>query len=274
LIKPEMLESWYNFRDRTMVPVSSFKYAPRRGSEREVFRLLQPCVRFSRDDCLDLPDCVVETRSVPLTKEQEEAYQTLRRDAKAQVAGGDITAVNEAVLRLKLIQIACGAVYDAKKTVHHLDCKPRYDALDEVIEQAGGKVLVFAPLTSVVDVLERHLSKNYTTARITGATGTADRGNIIREFQHSPNPRVLVADPGCMAHGVTLTEANCIIWFGPTDRPELYDQANARINRPGQRRKMLIVRLASTPIEKEIFRRLHEKASLQGAILELVERSE
>jgi SNF2 family DNA or RNA helicase len=73
-----------------------------------------------------------------------------------------------------------------------------------------------------------------------------------------------------MAHGLTLVAANTTVWYAPSDRLEVYEQANARMNRPGQKRKMLIARLASTPVEKEIYRRLAEKSSLQGAILEMV----
>ena len=73
-----------------------------------------------------------------------------------------------------------------------------------------------------------------------------------------------------MAHGLTLTAGNTVVWYGPTDRPEIYDQANARINRPGQVRNMLIVRLVGSPIEKAIFDRLHSKGSLQGLILDMV----
>lgn len=80
---------------------------------------------------------------------------------------------------------------------------------------------------------------------------------------------MIVAHPKCMAHGLTLTAANTIIWFTPTASLETYEQACARITRPGQTRKTLIIHLTGSPIETKIYRRLREKASLQGALLDM-----
>lgn len=267
-------ESFRAFKGRTMAQVSTFKFIPRSNSAEIVRKVLSPAVRFSRAECIDLPECVVETRDVPLSPTQDKAYKDLRRDLKVQIGKGAITAINEAVLRLKLIQIACGAVYGADHEVHKTDAAPRISALKEVIDEAGGKVLCFAPLTSVVNMLFAELKAEYgehSVARIYGGTSQNARSEIFRAFESDENPRIIVADPGTMSHGLTLVAANTIVWFGPTDKPEVYDQANARINRPGQVRKMLIVRLASTSIEREIYRRLAEKQTLQGAILKLAE---
>jgi len=72
-----------------------------------------------------------------------------------------------------------------------------------------------------------------------------------------------------MAHGLTLTAASCIIWFAPTDRTELYLQANKRIDRPGQTKTNIVIQLAATKIEREIFRRLEANESMQGLVLQL-----
>jgi SNF2 family DNA or RNA helicase len=72
-----------------------------------------------------------------------------------------------------------------------------------------------------------------------------------------------------MSHGLTLVAATCIIWYAPTDRTEIYLQANKRIDRPGQTKTNVVVQLAATRIEREIYRRLEANESMQGLILDL-----
>jgi SNF2 family DNA or RNA helicase len=224
---------------------------------------------------VDLPECVVETRDVDLSPTQERAYRELKKDLQVTLAGGKVvTAVNEAVLRLKLIQIECGAIYGPDHEVHRTDCSPRLKVLKEVIDEAGGKVLIFSPLTSIVRLLEHELKAEYgehAVATVFGGTSPKQRDDIFRRFEQEAEPRIINADPGTMAHGVTLVQANTIVWFGPHDRGEIYQQANARMNRPGQKRRMLVVRLASTPVVREIYKRLHANESLQNVVLKLVE---
>lgn len=268
-------ESFQGFRGRTMLQISQFKWIPRTNASNIVRTVLTPAVRFSREECIDLPECVVETRDVELSPTQDKAYKELKKELKVTLGGGRvITAVNEAVLRMKLIQIACGAVYGQNREVLKTDCGPRLNVLKEVIDEAGAKVLVFAPLTSVVNLLYQELGQEYgsgAVARIYGDTSPKSRNEIFAAFETEEDPRIIVADPGTMSHGLTLVRANTIVWFGPTDKGETYDQANARINRPGQVNKMLVVRLASTPVEREIYRRLAEHQAMQGAVLKLVE---
>jgi SNF2 family DNA or RNA helicase len=83
-----------------------------------------------------------------------------------------------------------------------------------------------------------------------------------------------VAHPKCMAHGLTLTAANTIVWFTPTTSLDTYDQACARITRPGQKLNQLIIHLTGTPVEAKLYRRLQHKKSLQGALLEMFEGKE
>ena len=264
--------SFNAFRDATMVRVSNFKWVPKHDAAQTVARTLQPAIRFKREDCIDLPECMIETREVGLSDKQRQAYEKMKKELAITMHNGTvIDAVNEAVLRGKLIQIACGAMYGPEHEVHHLDAGPKVDELKQVLDNVSAKTLIFAPLTSVVHMLYRSLSKEYPVAMITGSVGQKQRTDIFRDFQEAADPRIIVADPRAMAHGLTLTAANTVVWFGPIDSLEVYLQANARINRPGQKNRMLIVHLASTPVEREIYRRLAEKESLQGAVLKIVE---
>ena len=262
-------EGWQSYHDRVMMKVSMYKWIPKTGAHSEAHKLLQPAVRFAISDCVDLPPCTVQARDVELSPAQATAYKTMKRDLQIMAAKGPITAQNEAVLRLKLLQISCGAIYGADREIHHVDAAPRVKALREIMEQCNEKIIVFAPFTSVVHMLHRELKKDYSVEVINGEVPAKVRNSIFSAFMDSDNPRVLVADPGTMSHGLTLTAASTIIWYAPTDRTETYLQANKRIDRPGQTKATTIVQLAATPVEREVYRRLEANESLQGLVLAL-----
>ncbi len=269
-VRPDYQESYLGLRERTMQRLTQFKWVPKREGMAIAASILQPAIRFERDECLDLPDVMIETLDVEHTPAQKKASEELKKTLKTYLATGKINVINEATLRTKLIQISCGAVYGEEHEVHRVDAAPRMQVLEEVVENSGHKILIFAPLTSVVNMLYSELSKRYTVAKITGNVSAAARNDIFKNFQEKDNPRIIVADPGTMAHGLTLTRAATTIWFGPTDKPEIYQQANKRMDRPGQKNRMLIVRLAATSLEREIFRRLDAREKMQGVILNLV----
>jgi SNF2 family DNA or RNA helicase len=272
LLRPLQTESFMSFRERTMIKLTQFKWIPRREAPDIVAKFLQPAIRFSREECIDIPPITIEQVECELSPTQIKAYDTMKKDLAIVLAGGNrIDAVNEAVLRMKLIQIACGAVYGPDRDVHLTDAKPRIDLLLDLLEEADSKVLVFAPLTSVVNLLYREIKKaGYSAELITGAVSAKARSKIFQDFTETPDPHVIVADPGTVAHGLDLCAASTVIWFGPTDKLETYQQANARIDGTNQRRKMVAFQIASTPVEKEIYKRLDEKKTLQGLILDMV----
>lgn len=260
-------EGWQSYHDRVMMKVSMYKWVPKAGAHAEAHKLLQPAVRFAISDCIDLPPCTVQARDVELSPEQAKAYKEMKRDLVLVAARGSITAVNEAALRLKLLQIACGAVYGPDREIHHIDAAPRLKALREIMEQCNEKIIIFAPFTSVVHMIHRELKKDYSIEVINGEVPAKQRNEIFSAFMEKAYPRVLVADPGTMSHGLTLTAASAIIWYAPTDRTEIYLQANKRIDRPGQVHATTIVQLAATPVEREIYRRLENNEQMQGLIL-------
>ena len=270
LVQPGWTESRQGFRDRTMVRLTQFKWVPRKDSTAVVAETLQPSIRFERRECIDMPPLTHSFRDVELSPAQAKAMAELKRTLRMETARGAVTAINEAGLRLKFIQVACGAVYGENHEVHAVDAAPRLKVVRELLEEAGGKALIFAPLTSVVHLLYRELSKDITVEMITGAVSAGKRAEIFRAFQDTPDPRVLVADPRTLAHGLTLTAANTIIWYAPCDHPEPYTQANARIEGSSQKNPMAIYKLAATQVEREAYRRLDSKESLQGLVLDLI----
>jgi SNF2 family DNA or RNA helicase len=102
-----------------------------------------------------------------------------------------------------------------------------------------------------------------------GGPTNAERNETLADFMAKDKPRVLIAHPRTMAHGLTLTAATTVIWYAPIDSTELYLQANKRIDRPGQTKATTVVQLTSTPVEREIYRRLEHNEALQGSLLAL-----
>jgi SNF2 family DNA or RNA helicase len=80
---------------------------------------------------------------------------------------------------------------------------------------------------------------------------------------------VLVVQPQSAAHGVTLTAANTICWYGPTFSVETWLQANARIDRKGQENKMTVVRLVGSPVEERAYKALDVKEAAQFDLMGL-----
>ena len=263
------------FKRSTMQQVSQFKWIPRAEANSIVFDAMQPAVRYKRDDCVELPDVSYQTRPVQLSAQQSQIYKIMMTRLRAAFAEGQVTAANEGVLFSKLLQISCGWVYTKDRRVVSLDNTSRVDNLLEVLTEAEGKVIVFADFVHAAKALQEILLKNkIRSSLITGDVPSNARNHIFTAFQGAAFPRVLVAHPKCMAHGLTLTSANTIVWFTPTTSLETYEQACARITRPGQTRKSLIVHLTASPVETKLYRRLQARASVQGALLEMFESQE
>lgn len=271
LITPHNVPRYFGqFRDRVMKQITQFKWVPRDDALETVRAAMQPAIRFAREDCIDLPPTTYQTREAPLTPEQKAAFETLVRTFKAEYEGGQILAVNEAVKMSKILQVCLGVAYAADGSQVVLPSEPRVELAREIIEEAGAKVIVFVPLTGALEHLAQRLARHYSVAIVHGQTSKNERDRIFGDFMKRPDPHVLVANAAAMSHGLTLTSADTIIWYGPTTSNETYLQANARIVRPGQKRNTLIVNVESTPLERRIYDRLRKRGTMQGALLDML----
>jgi SNF2 family DNA or RNA helicase len=257
-----------------MMKVGMYKWMPRPNSMEIVKNVLHPAVRYTRDECFDLPDTVVQTRKVELTADQKKHYQAMIRHliTESDTEAGTITAVNEAVKMQKLVQIACGVAYDDDGANVELDCSPRVNIVKELIEEAGEKVIVFVPLTGTLKMLERELSKHWAVGVVNGSVSSNKRNEIFHNFQNEQDPRVLIAHPATMAHGLTLTSASTVIWYGPITSNEQYVQANGRIERIGKRHVSNVIHIEGTDLEHMMYKRLANKQKLQGLLLDLIQQ--
>ena len=264
---PRFFGAW---RDMVMHKLTQFTYKPKETAKDTVFRALQPAVRFTKEECLDLPDIIYTKRFVEMTPQQKKYYDTLKKQMLMQVAGEAVTSANAAINMNKLLQISAGAVYTDEGDSVEFDIKSRYQALKETIDESSQKVLVFVPFRHTIDMVTARLRKDGITSEvIRGDVPASKRTEIFDAFQSKPDPKVLVIQPQSAAHGVTLTAANTIVWWGPTSSLETYLQANARIHRAGQVHKCTVIQLAGSPAEKRIYRMLDDRINIHSAMIDL-----
>lgn len=272
LISPTSVPPYFNrFRDMVMRQAGPFTWIPKANASDLVKEVMQPAIRFSLEDCVDLPECIYQTRQVDLTAAQQKAYKEMMTRLKIEAENGEVLAVNEAVKVSKLVQIACGVAYSSDGQEVTLDAKPRLNVVHEIIEEAGSKTIVFVPFVSSVGLVVEFLrSKGLTVECIYGDVSKNERDQILSAFQKTKDPQVLVAIPSTMSHGLSLTAANTIVWYAPIFSADVYEQACARVRRPGQKHAQLIVNVEGSPVERRIYEVLSRKRTAQNILLELV----
>jgi SNF2 family DNA or RNA helicase len=271
MMSPSSVPRFYgSFRDMVMQKITQFKWIPKPSSEQVVHDVLQPAIRFTKEECLDLPEMTYVTRDVPLTPQQLKYYEIIRKNMLVSAAGEDITTINAAANLNKLLQLSCGAVYADSGEVVAFDSSNRISALKEVIEEASHKVLVFVPYRHAIEIVTAELRKDgIATEVINGSVSATRRTEIFADFQTTDSPRVLVIQPQAASHGVTLTAANVVVWFAPITSVETYLQANARVHRAGQHNPCTVVRLQGSPVEKKMYKMLESKVDIHTKIIDL-----
>jgi SNF2 family DNA or RNA helicase len=183
---PKFFTAW---RDSTMNKVTMFKWLPKADAQDKIHQALQPAIRFTKEQCLDLPPVVTVTRDVPLTPQQKKYYNMLKEQMLFKAAGETITAINAAGEVNKLLQISAGAAYTDNSEVVTFDCAPRLDVLMEVLEETQRKVLIFAPYRHSIDTIHNHLTiNNIQTEVIHGDVSVTKRTRIFKQFQEEPDP--------------------------------------------------------------------------------------
>jgi SNF2 family DNA or RNA helicase len=264
---PRFVTAW---KDEVMVQVRRFVWVPKATAKDKVFNALQPAIRYTKQECLDLPDLTYQTRDVPLSPQVSRYYKALKSQLLVEAAGEQISAMNAAASLNKLLQISGGAVYSDKREVVEFDVSPRLNALLEVLEETSNKVLVFVPYLHTIDVVQKFLtSKGYTTAVINGSVSPTQRTSIINSFQQLKDPHVLILQPQAVSHGVTLTAADTIVFWSPVMSVETYIQCVARIDRVGQKNKTTVVHLQGSDAERRIYSMLQGKIDSHQKLVDL-----
>ena len=266
---PKFFGAW---KESVMLNVSRFRWVPKSDAANKVHSVLQPAIRFEKKDCLDLPPIIYTDRDAPLTPQQKKYYELLKKEFLMTAGDEEITSANAAVNISKLLQISGGAVYTNSGATVEFDVSNRLNVVDEVIEEASHKVLVFVPFSHTIDLLKAHLDKlRIPSEIISGAVSATKRNDIIQRFQTKGEDdlKVLIIQPAAAAHGITLTAADTIIWYAPCTSIETYLQANARINRQGQQNAMTVVHITGSQVESRLYAMLRDKLGNHEKLIDL-----
>lgn len=254
------------FRTRYLVPEKMnghivYSYRPREGAETEVYeRLGDICMSIRKEDVLSLHGQIYEDVELTSPPALLKKYKRFERDRVLECldAEGKIIAGTEAALTNKLLQFANGAIYDTDGEVHHLhDIK--LDALEELLEAAGGEsVLVLYAYKHDADRIRQRI-----------VCRALDTPADIDAWNRGAIP-VALAHPASIGHGLNLQEGgHIIVWFGLTWSLELYQQANERLNRPGQQHVCRIYHLILKGTHDErVLKALTNKEQGQTAAIE------
>ena len=273
LVNPSRVPAYFeSFRRTVMDKVSAFKWVPKQDGMKTAYEALTPAIRFDKKDCLDLPPVTYVTWQTSMSDKQRAAFETMRKHMLLTPTdnGAPITAKNAALRLLKLLQIACGGVYDDDQNFVDLGVEERTKTVMELLDTTNHKALVFVPFKALMERVTEILNANgYSAAMVNGDTSVGMRSKLFGEFQNTAEPRVLVCHPKVAAHGLTLTAADLTIWYAPIYSAEDYTQANNRTDRPGQTKNVTVANISGSALEDQLYKALNNKLSLQGEFLSL-----
>jgi SNF2 family DNA or RNA helicase len=272
MVCPENVPRFYGaWRDVVMTQATMYKWVPKPDAPKLVYRALQPAIRHTKEQCLDLPPVLTETRLVPLTPQQTKYYKLIKEKMVADAAGETISAVNAAASVNKLLQISAGAAYTDNHEVVEFDCSNRLHVLKEILDETTRKVIVFAPFRHSIVTIGAYLDKEgYTHDTIHGDVNVTKRAAIVDAFQNKEAPRVLVIQPQAASHGITLTAADTVVYWGPVPSLETYLQGIARADRIGQTStKVTVVHMEGSPVEKRMYDMLTKRIESHDAFISM-----
>jgi SNF2 family DNA or RNA helicase len=271
IITPHTVQRFFShFRDTVMYKLNAFKWANKPNAIPHAFSVMQPSVRFAMDEVEELPELVEQTRDIPMGTVQSKVYKAMMATCYALVGNQEVSAANAGAMMMKLLQISTGWVYDKQRGIVALDGDGRLEALVETVDEAEHKVLVFVPfIHALKGISDRLTAEGIDHAVVSGQTSVTERSKIFNLFQNTDTYKVLLAHPQCLAHGITLTSANVIVWYAPVTSLEIYEQANARIRRVGQKNKQLVLHFQATAVERKIYKLLQGNQQVQNMFLDM-----
>lgn len=223
------------------------------------------CISMKADDYLDIPERIDNRVEISLSKKALEIYKKLEKELVIEIAEEDITAANSAVLTNKLLQMANGAIYSESKEVVNIHDE-KLGKLEEIIDTSNGKsVLVFYNFKHDYNRISEMLTKKKITYQ------TLNDSEDIKKWNEG-EIQVALLHPASAGHGLNLQYGgNIIVWFGLTWSLELYQQANARLHRQGQKGIVIIHHLISKgTVDEDVMNALANKEVNQNMLLEAV----
>lgn len=258
------------YRQQYFIPGRSnghvvFDYKLKKDSHEAIYdKIGDICISMKAKDYLSLPQRIDRVVSIRFSAMIQQQYQQFECEQILAIKDLDvISAVNAAALTNKLLQFANGAVYDENAKYHEVH-KEKLEALEEIMEAANGQpVLVFYSYKHDLDRIYRHF-KDYNPCELQSPQD-------IRKWNEGKTT-MLLAHPASAGHGLNLQAGgNIIVWFGLPWSLELYQQANARLDRQGQTKAVIVHHLvAQGTMDEDVMTSLENKAAGQEALMQAV----
>ncbi|PYI57037.1 DEAD/DEAH box helicase [Paenibacillus flagellatus] len=260
------------FRDRYFTPGARsgqivYDWKQKKESEQRIYEAIADIVvSMKASDWLQLPERIDRIVPIKLSEKSRELYKKLERDLLLPYADADVVANTAAVLSNKLRQMASGAVYDEERGVKLIH-DAKLDALEDIVEAAQGKpVMVFYDFKHSLSRIQERFPQARTLRK--GKDGNED----IRAWNNDEIP-LLLLHPKSAGHGLNLQESSCqtVVWYDQIWSLEEDQQANARVHRQGQTRRIVVLRLvAEGTMDEETVEALNRKATGQEELMQAV----
>ena len=240
-------------------------YTPQQDAESRIQAAISDiCVSMKSEDYLELPDYIESTVPVALDAKAKRAYDKLEKEMLLEVDTQLVTAQSAAVLNGKLLQLCSGAVYDSTGEVVDIhDCK--LEAFLETIEQLNGEhALVFYWFKHEADRLTKALAKTDKVVRVY-------QGADDEQAWNAGEVDILLAHPVSCGYGLNLQAGgHHAIWFGyPNWALEIYQQANKRLHRQGQKHPVICHHLVvQGGMDEDVIAALHDKGDTQESLMQ------
>jgi SNF2 family DNA or RNA helicase len=243
-----------------------YKYDIKKGSDERIHEAIGDiCMSMKAKDYLDLPERINNNIKLEMSNELRRMYKSFEKEKILELFESEeqITTASAAALSNKLLQFANGAVYDSEKATHEIH-NLKLEALEEILENANGKpVLVAYTYKSDADRIEQYL-KAYKPKRLENDADILkwNKGEI----------QLLMMHPASGGHGLNLQAGgNIIVWFGQTWSLELEQQFNARLDRQGQKQRVIINKLIlQGTMDEDVISAQERKEKGQSALMEAV----
>lgn len=228
--------------------------------------------RVLKQDCLDLPEKVFVKREVEMTSEQQRAYDQMAKLALAVLDDGEIATTASVLTQImRCQQICCGHLTTDDGEIQELPSN-RLASLMDLADEINGKAIIWATYTHDIRKIAEALSDKFGPSAVAtyyGETPQDERQQIVNWFQEPENPlRFFVGQPKTGGYGITLTEANTVIYYSNSYDLEIRLQSEDRAHRIGQTNKVTYVDLVSPDtVDEKVIDALRDKLILAGEVL-------
>ena len=228
-------------------------------------------VRYTKDECLDLPEKVYMQREVELSKEQKEAYHTMKKEALMIIENSLFSTQSVLTQLMRLQQVVAGSLKDSEGNAVILPNNRVKEVLG-LLQETRGKVIIFAVFQTDIQELERAIGEKFGHDRVAsfyGLTSVSRREKVLDDFQDEDSElRFFVSNPHTGGRGLTLTAADTMIFYSNSYDLELRLQAEDRIHRIGQTKSCTYVDLVVPgTVDEKILESLRKKVKISNEVL-------